>query len=500
MNVIDDLPFIQPLAIRHDDESISAADWLSQITLCLAPLIIHVFVGIPTAVYLYRKEPRWHDQLGFYNPTTILWRYMAILDRRVRAKKWKSIDMGATNVRFWTQRGWDGSEEMMELSREFCTRIPQRSHVKLVSKTTVETVIIFMQGVQAAIDMVNGSSGGWTTSIATVFYPLTLFGLLRIPAAFWLSDEGTYTSVHSEETDPVFREHDEQLLIVERVMSDGNKSAIEMLSARKTGLTLHPIHTQRYQSHPRNHWRGRVVRGLYLVWLLFLAGLSLMFFFPRPTRRGTITYSLTSIIEIVVYAFLTLSSAAIFAFYNWRHNTSTTIIPCIQSLWYKIYTIVLFSLMLVLLVFAAIETHKEPCGLYSTTKRGFAQCEDGVYLFPYGQVGEKTNGDRVVWAQGAPGAMINQTTVSSQLFGGLYRGRSNENGTNMTMQPFVGWCKGNVLAEVDVYSSDAGVDNSTDWVRPFVENTNISVNITIPSKNFELGVPVDRGLELYGIQ
>jgi hypothetical protein len=502
MNKIDSLPFIQPIATRHTDEDISAADWLSQITLCLAPLIIHIFVGVPTAVYLYRKEPKWHDQLGFYNPTTIIWRYMAILDRRVRAKKWKSIDMAATNERFWTEKGWDGSEKMMEMSREFCTRIPHRSHVRFVSKTMLESVIILGQGVQAGIEMLNGGQGGWTTSIGTVFYPLTLFGLLRIPAAGWLSEEGNYTSVHSEETMPFSGpggENDEEYLSPERVESRDDKIGLEMLSARTTGLTLHPYHTQRFQSYPRNNWRGRVVRGFYLCWLLALAALCLKFLIPYQNRHGTVTYSITTIVEIIVYAFLALSSVAIFSYYSFKHNTSTTIIPCIQSLWYKVYTVVLFAMMLVLLILAAIETHKEPCGSYSTTRRGFAQCKGGVYLFPYGQVGVRENGDQAIWVEGGPGRIVNQSTVKSRIYGGVYRGFSDENGTNVRLEPFVGWCKGNSFASVEMKTGEVDMKNATDWVQPFLGTGNASVNISMPSNGLrDFGVPISSGLEVYG--
>lgn len=109
--------FLFPLSSRGQDESISPSDWLAQFTLCLAPLVVHIFIGVPVAVYLHRNEPRWHDMIGFYNPTTIIWRYMAITERRARAKQWKAIDMGATNTRFWDGKQWDGSETMMEKSR-----------------------------------------------------------------------------------------------------------------------------------------------------------------------------------------------------------------------------------------------------------------------------------------------------------------------------------------------------------------------------------------------
>ena len=84
-----------------------------------------------------------------FNPTSILWRYFVIFDRRVRCLNWTASDMAASNAHFWVGNDWDGSEEMMMRSRRFCIRVPRRSHVDLISGSTVKTLVIMFQGAQA---------------------------------------------------------------------------------------------------------------------------------------------------------------------------------------------------------------------------------------------------------------------------------------------------------------------------------------------------------------
>src|SRR5579871_1490129 len=112
---------ILPLNDGPSGEPITLNEWFSLITLCLVPLVTHIVVAIPTIVCLQAKRPRWHDKIGLYNPTSILWHYFAIADRRIRSKDWEPYDLAAANIYFWVDDGWDGSEKRVETSRPFCT-------------------------------------------------------------------------------------------------------------------------------------------------------------------------------------------------------------------------------------------------------------------------------------------------------------------------------------------------------------------------------------------
>ncbi|KAI1137161.1 hypothetical protein F5Y05DRAFT_388330 [Hypoxylon sp. FL0543] len=134
---------------RFQSGDIPFSDWVSVITVSLAPLLAHIVAGVPEPTVLRLDEPRWHDRIGHYNPTSILWRYAAIADRRMRALKWDEGTLAATNSLFWTPKGWNGSEDMVTRALPYCTRLPRGSRLKLFSWETAKTIITTIQGSQA---------------------------------------------------------------------------------------------------------------------------------------------------------------------------------------------------------------------------------------------------------------------------------------------------------------------------------------------------------------
>ena len=124
-------------------------DWVLLFTLCLAPLIAHIVAGVPPIVYLSQDRPTWRQKLGLYNPTTIIWRYFSITDRRLRAKHWSAAALSASNVYFWTRVGWDGSDALVRKSQAYCVSFPQSKHATLISWSTVKTIIVTLQGADA---------------------------------------------------------------------------------------------------------------------------------------------------------------------------------------------------------------------------------------------------------------------------------------------------------------------------------------------------------------
>jgi len=187
------------LSLSHQSQGLSFEQWISVFTLCLAPLVAHIIAGVPKIVLLSHKRLSWHERIGLYNPTTILWRYFSITDRRIRARSWHAADMAASNACFWTPRGWDGSEELVKKTRAFCIKIPDSSHASLLSSSLLKTLIIALQGVSAAHSLLFNINtvGGYSVdiSISTIFFPLGIFGLLRLFAASWLTDDYTYVEL-----------------------------------------------------------------------------------------------------------------------------------------------------------------------------------------------------------------------------------------------------------------------------------------------------------------
>src|SRR5277367_2553000 len=140
-----------PIYFTIQSQHIDFSEWMSLFTLCLTPLAVHIFAGVPEPIVLKDPKPRWHDRICHLNPTSIFWRYYAITIRRSSAKCWGPADMAAANAVFWTGEvsKWDGSKEIMIKSRKFCTRLPSGPRIPLMSASAMKTLIVTMQGIQA---------------------------------------------------------------------------------------------------------------------------------------------------------------------------------------------------------------------------------------------------------------------------------------------------------------------------------------------------------------
>lgn len=77
----------------------------------------------------------------------------------------------------------------------YCIKPPESLKSPLLSKNFAKTIIIALQGVQATVFVIGGStkkSESVTVSISSIFFPLAVLGLLRLCAALWLTDDFVY--------------------------------------------------------------------------------------------------------------------------------------------------------------------------------------------------------------------------------------------------------------------------------------------------------------------
>lgn len=184
------------LPLQYQSQSIGFDEWFQLLTLGLAPLILHLAAGVPEPTVLGADEPPgWWDRLPLFNPISILWRYFAVADRRIRAKYWDKRDMAASNAAFWDARNmrWDGSDELLVPSRRWITREPASSHVSLVSASALATLGLTMQSIQAIVSLAKDSRGAHET-LNMVFSSFATFSLFRLVAAYWLSNDYGFTT------------------------------------------------------------------------------------------------------------------------------------------------------------------------------------------------------------------------------------------------------------------------------------------------------------------
>jgi len=320
------LPSPRICAFHHYSPSAPASQWLNLLTACLAPLVIHIAAGVPSPTIIGGNEslekPPWSERLPHFNPISILWRYYVIADRRWRSKSWSREDLAATNALFWNGEHWDGSEVIMIRSKNFPSKLPNSTHVDFLSGSTLATITMTIQGAYSVFIVVTNSS---MSDLADFFAPLAVIGLFRLQSAFWLSDEGAYLPF-SNWDGPIMTTPFEARVSEELYSAWG--------------------------------WRGVIFRSWWICSMAGLAGYALhscIGDFPT-TWAPDVCYYASSMLKRVFYTVLTVGALTIHSFYVLRGQSRTTLIPCIQTMWYKIYTYLLILLALLGVTFSAVET------------------------------------------------------------------------------------------------------------------------------------------------
>ncbi|KAF2641553.1 hypothetical protein P280DRAFT_450947 [Massarina eburnea CBS 473.64] len=436
------------IPIQYNSQCISYPEWVTLLTICLCPLFAHIVSGTSPISYLSPTRPKWYDRICHYNPTSIIWRYAAITDRRVRAICWSRNDLAASNAIFWTAKGWDGSEEMVLAASPYCLFAPETTHSRILSIPTLETVITTLQGLSALYTLL-GWLIGFTPDtplvfmgVDTVFFPLAILGLLRLSAASWLTDEYLYSSEYTG--------------IANNIL-DANATESPIISTESNNnldpfLTTLPRQGARFKS-PRNSWPSRIVRTVYLLLLGCFWAICLLFLAPSLRFAGVSSSSTytdwktaTSFLVGVFCFFILTISIVLYTFYFFRGQTTTTIIPCSSKLWYKIYTMSLFSFMLALLGVACMETNRGPKGEYSSRMAlGYQDCRSMVYLMETSPDTPSSGltsslGDNMTTLIGN----IRYDTAVPNVTGKVASGNSTDIGREFWMYDFTGYCVGHI--------------------------------------------------------
>ncbi|KAI0547218.1 hypothetical protein F4679DRAFT_555199 [Xylaria curta] len=350
--------------LSYQSYSIGFSDWISLLTLSLAPLIAHIIAGCPsTSLISSNENPRWHQNICHYNPTSILWRYGLIVDRRIRAKSWNPLEMAAANALFWTSHGWDGSEDIVLSSTRHCGRLPRSAIVNPISGTMFKTIVTTLQGTQALVVLTGaltgqafGSTFNPALGVDFVFWPLSIIGLLRLCSALWLTDEYYFCSEKQIDR-PVNRYNVPPVASYDLMRKASFDSLLDLSTNNATEMR-----EQRF--HPPSYWPSRVFRALFLSSIFGICVISILWVVPL-TFDSKVYFTITSFVVALFYIFFTAMTAFIFTFYLVRGDT-TTIIPCIDTLWYKIYSIALMAFAVTIFAIASLETRKGPCGSYTS--------------------------------------------------------------------------------------------------------------------------------------
>jgi hypothetical protein len=361
----------------HQSQHLLFQNWVEYITLCFAPLVAHLVGGVSSPIIIPSdsKPPSWSACLPHYNPTSVVWRWYAISDRRVRACSWDAADMAACNAVFWDSKKarWDGSEDIMLRSRAWIVKLPRQTYVPLLSASSFTTAVLTLQGVLAGF-LIFASLNPQTTyhlaqGLPSVFIPLAILGLMRLPVALWLSDDYTFldlahngSSNESHITETLAGEMEEPKRTTPTAtalispLSPTNSHIPELTTSDK--CRVHSIHS--------------AIGLLYRVWwFLSISGL-LSAAAVATTRilwgnlRSFRYLSLSHLLENVMYFILSTTTILITCTYILLGRTHSTLIPCIHETWYKMLTVLIVAMGFATIIVAVLETRQLHDGTIST--------------------------------------------------------------------------------------------------------------------------------------
>jgi hypothetical protein len=225
--------------------------------------------------------------------------------------------------------------------------------------------------IKTLVDGVVGSYG-FTINISSIFYPLAVFGLLRIFAAMWLTDDYLYYG-------DIDNLGTSQTSSSDVTASKENPPLVEVRAQTTMGLLDSHESFSSERFHRTDSWRAILFRIIYLVPVCGLLAICLVYLIPI---HGHSIDSLTTFVMILFYAFFLAGSVFVYGFHFLSGRSTNSVIPCCNTLWYKIYTGMVMAFMVVLVILACLETRMSPCGVYTTYPRDlvtdFLLCPNGI--------------------------------------------------------------------------------------------------------------------------
>jgi len=337
------LPTVFPFLLQS--QHINFSEWISLFTLLLAPIIAHIVSGIPKLTYLSTAPstlPKWHDYLALYNPMAIIWRYAAITNRRLRARRsqvWGPTDIAAANAIFWTSSGWNGSEDIVTRGSNLvhCARLYAAvwitSDYEFVARGTAtgrRHDLAFQTGVEAA------NAHHRMPPLDAGIGVNALGGVVGVDAR----TKNRHSVMEVDKTP-----------VMIHVSSSGGGRASD-------GEALAP---SRFLA---KSWPSRIFRVVYITPLALFWVLSLGFALPGPWQIGR-AHPLTNYLAAIngSVAFLVM---VMYVYYWARLGCGSTVLPCIGKPWFKVLVCMEYTFMLSTMVISALETRRAPCGVYTT--------------------------------------------------------------------------------------------------------------------------------------
>jgi len=277
-------------------------------------------------------------------------------------------DMAASNAIFWDGYRWDGSEQLMVQSRQWVTKLPQQNRVDWVSSSSLATVAMTAQGISAVALLVQARENDWRApawGITDIFNMLAGLSFARLPASLWLSDEYGSEAIKRQSV-----ARDVQLSQVSAFWKNSTAmSGYRILTPDAGPNPFHefqvPIVISRLK--PNSSFGARLWTILGIVATTSCRGVGIYSTVaglgPRPF---VIITQLSSLCVCMYYFVLTLCAALIFIFYILKGQAGNTVLPCMNTMWYKWLNIVMIVLACLMFTTSALEATILPNGTVTT--------------------------------------------------------------------------------------------------------------------------------------
>jgi magnesium-transporting ATPase (P-type) len=157
------------------------------------------------------------------------------------------------------------------------------------------------------------------------------------------------------------------IMMNEEIKDTDRPSNQNARSSRPYSTAVESPHTSATTAlHPQNNWRTYIVSFTFITYIMLFLALSVFYLSATPSPVVTVVYSSTTFVLNIMYTFFLLVTIFTSLLYVLRGRSDTTIIPCIQSTWYKAYTLLLLAMATTTFILACFETVKRDNGPYTT--------------------------------------------------------------------------------------------------------------------------------------
>ncbi|KAF2851798.1 hypothetical protein T440DRAFT_467573 [Plenodomus tracheiphilus IPT5] len=249
-----------------------------------------------------------------------------------------------------------------------CVRSPDSTHARILSIAMVKIIIATLQGISPLCSVIgsltntlDSANFKGVASVDTIFFPLAILGLLRLCAAPWLTDDYQFSQQATQDKDLV-----SSTPLGHKGLDHINREMDLMIGPNNCDpfLLMQRTTTSRFKS-PQSSWPSRMFRTSYLLVFGGIWTMSFLNMIPISFAGIVLSYTSTSFLTCLFYLFFLTVSIATFAVYFVRSQTTSTVLPCISSWWYRAYTLIVFTFMLTLVIVASTETNRGVDRLHS---------------------------------------------------------------------------------------------------------------------------------------